>query len=198
VISHPLTLQTARVRLEPIDRRHIPDLVASCNDEALWEFTFSDNPFTSGADIEWWWNDASDRAKYYTFAIVDKASGAVIGSTRYADLQPEHKKLEIGWTFIARSHWRSHVNTECKYLLLSHAFDAMDLNRVQLKGEAVNTRSRAAMEGIGATYEGTLRSFRIQPATGERRDTSFYSIVKADWAVVKYRLEARLRAVRTA
>ena len=193
MIHHPLTLETARVRLEPIDRRHIPDLIAHCNDEALWKLTFGDNPFTNAADTERWFGDATDRSRYYGFAIIDKTTGRAIGSTRYFDLQPEHKKLEIGWTFIARSHWRTHVNTECKYLLLSHAFDTLDLNRVQLKGEAINTRSRAAMEGIGATYEGTLRSFRVHPASGERRDTSFYSIVREDWPAIKARLEARIR-----
>jgi len=125
------------------------------------------------------------------FAIIDRASDRIVGSTRYIDIDAANRKLEIGGTMLAPAVWRTHVNTECKYLLLRYAFEEFGANRVQLKGEAKNARSRAAMERIGATYEGTLRSFRVH-ASGEIRDTSFYSIIAPEWPSVKAKLEGLL------
>lgn len=198
MIDPELILEGPRVRLEPIARLHLSMLRANCDDPALWELVFGSNPFLTNTDVETWFADASAGGDRLAFAIIDKPSGEVIGSTRYADIQPQHRKLEIGWTFIAQSHWRTHVNTECKYLLLEYAFERWNAERVQFKAEAINMRSRNAIAGIGATYEGTLRSFRIKPETGEIRDTSFYSIIRPEWPAVKARLAGRLHAdVRT-
>ncbi len=197
VLDANMTLESERVRLEPLAARHLPELVKRCNDESIWQYTFQRNPFSNDVDAKRWIDDAL-RSSMRGFAIVDKVSGAVAGSTRYTEIVPEHRKLEIGWTFLAQAFWRTHVNTEAKFLLLRHAFEEWDALRVQLKGEAINSRSRAAMEHIGATFEGTLRSFRIQPVTGEVRDTSFYSILAAEWPAVKSRLEARIRDTRAA
>lgn len=199
MIDAALVLEGPRVRLEPIARRHLSALRANCADPALWELVFGANPFVTDADTDAWFADATAGADRFAFAIVDKSSGDVIGSTRFADIQPQHRKLEIGWTFIAKSHWRTHVNTECKYLLLEYAFESWGAQRVQFKAEAVNMRSRNAIERIGATYEGTFRSFRIKPENGEIRDTSFYSIIAPEWTTVKERLASRLHAdLRTA
>jgi len=186
-------LETERVRLEPLAHAHLPDLIAAGNDPALWEFTYNSNAFTNDADAWAWFDYATDTSDKITFAVIDKASGAAVGSTRLFDIEPVHRKMEIGWTWIARRFWRTHVNTECKYLLLRHAFESWRANRVQLKGEAINMRSRNAMAGIGATYEGTLRAYRVHPS-GEIRDTSFYSIIAPEWPAVRARLEERLRA----
>lgn len=192
-------LDGPRVRLEAVERRHLADLRKNCADPALWALVFGDNPFLTDDDTEAWFADATAGGDRLAFAIVDKATGEAIGSTRFADVQPAHRKLEIGWTFIAQRYWRTHVNTECKYLLLEYAFERWGALRVQLKAEAINTRSRNAILRIGATFEGTLRSFRIKPQTGEVRDTSFYSIIAPEWPPVKERLAALLDAdLRTA
>lgn len=193
MIKRPLTLESQRVRLEPLEARHLPDLIAHCNDEALWELVYAENPFTNAGDTQAWLDEALDKSAFYAFAIVDKKSGKTIGSTRYADMHPEHKKLEIGWTFIAQSHWRTHVNSECKYLLLKHAFEELDLNRVALKANGKNMRSRTAIAALGASYEGTHRAFRIHPRTQIVHDVSYYSVLKEEWPRVKTRLEERIR-----
>lgn len=111
----------------------------------------------------------------------------VAGSTRYLDISPEHHKLEIGWTFLARRFWRTHVNTEAKFLLLKYAFEEWNAQRVQLKAEAINTRSHNAILRIGATHEGTLRNFRTR-GDGQIRDVAFYSIIAPEWPGVKARI----------
>jgi len=190
VIDRNLVLETARVRLEPLRPEHLSGLIACGNDPALWEYTFNGNPFTNITDTQEWYATATSGPAVFTFVIVDVASNAVIGSTRYFDIDMRNKKLEIGWTFVAQPFWRTHVNTECKYLLFSYAFEELRFNRVQLKGEAINLRSRAAMERIGAKYEGTLRAFRIHKS-GAIRDTSFYSVIAPEWPALKKRLEVR-------
>lgn len=172
--------------------------MAHCSDEALWELVYADNPFTSIGDAQKWLEEALEKSTFYTFAIVDKSTGSTIGSTRYADMHPEHKKLEIGWTFIAQSHWRTHVNSECKYLLLKHAFEELALNRVALKANGKNMRSRTAIAALGAAYEGTHRAFRIHPRTHVVHDVSYYSILKEEWSRVRALLETRLRRATVA
>jgi RimJ/RimL family protein N-acetyltransferase len=187
-----LTLEGERVRLEPVAERHLADLLARCADPALWEFTFSVNPFTGEDGARAWLGDIAALPDHHAFAIVERATGHAIGSTRFADIQPAHRKLEIGWTFLQRASWRSGINTECKYLLLRYAFEQWNAERVQLKAEATNERSRQAILGIGAAYEGTLRSYRIHPKSGDARDTSFYSVIAREWPAVRERLERRL------
>jgi RimJ/RimL family protein N-acetyltransferase len=114
-------------------------------------------------------------------------SGTIAGSTRYLDIVEEHRKLEIGWTFLARRFWRTRVNTAAKFLLCRYAFEEWDAVRVQFKAEAINKRSHHAILRLGAVHEGTLRNFRIRP-NGELRDTSFYSITSQEWPTVKERL----------
>jgi N-acetyltransferase len=181
VISQNLTLEGKRIRLEPLHERHAPDLHALCNDPRIWEFTFQPNPLTSLVRTQRWVADAGEAPDTVAFAIIDKPSGAAIGSTRYLEISPEHRKLEIGWTFLARSHWGTGVNPECKRLLLHYAFEIFGAVRVQFKAEALNQRSRRAIERIGAVYEGTLRNYRIRADTNELRDTAFFSIIAAQW-----------------
>jgi RimJ/RimL family protein N-acetyltransferase len=195
VIDTDFTLEGYGVRLEPLAARHLPELRASCHDPALWEQTFSGSPFGDDASAHAWLAAALDDPKTVAFAIVDAETGETIGSTRYFDIEPAHRKLEIGWTFLAPNRWRTHANTACKVLLLRHAFEEWNAVRVQFKAEAKNARSRRALEGIGATFEGVLRSYRTRP-DGEIRDTSFYSVIAAEWPAVQERLTRRLAAGR--
>ena len=125
------------------------------------------------------------------FAIVDALSGKVVGSTRYLSIAPEDYGLEIGWTWLAREARRTAVNTECKYLLLRHAFESLDAIRVQLKTDSRNQRSQQAIERLGAVREGVLRTQRILE-NGYQRDTVMYSIIATEWPAVKSALEEKL------
>jgi N-acetyltransferase len=183
-----LLLEGEGVRLEPLAYSHLDALRACANDPALWEFTFRANPFTEDAAAQRWLRDALEAQDEVPFAIVDKRSGALAGSTRFMDVHEDHRKLEIGWTFIARQFWRTHVNTEVKFLMLRYAFEKWNAIRVQLKAEAINQRSRTAILRLGATFEGTLRHYRIRPDDGAIRDVSFYSVTDEEWPMVKERL----------
>jgi RimJ/RimL family protein N-acetyltransferase len=125
------------------------------------------------------------------FAVVHLASGQAIGATRYMDIQPANRALEIGGTWYAPAYRRTAVNTEAKYLLLAHAFEALGCVRVQLKTDLRNERSQRAIERIGAQKEGVLRHNLIMP-DGHRRSSVYYSILDEEWPAVKARLEALL------
>lgn len=188
IMEKRLVLEGDGVRLEPLSAQHLPGLTVCANDPALWEYTFGANPFTSEADANRWLRDAIDPLDVVAFAVIDKRTGMLAGSTRYADISPQHRKVEIGWTFLAQRFWRTHVNSEMKFLLFRYAFEQWNAQRVQLKAEAVNKRSRAAILRLGATYEGTLRKFRIRPSDNSVRDVSFYSVTDDEWPMVKERL----------
>jgi N-acetyltransferase len=193
VIEKALILEGERVRLEPLAFAHTNALRESCADPALWEYTFSTNPFLTDEDARRWTTDAIDRSDTVAFAVVEKASEKIIGSTRYFEIVPAYRKLEIGWTFLAREFWRTHVNTEMKYLMFRYAFESWNAMRVQLKAEARNQRSRAAILRLGATYEGTHRNYRLHP-DGSRRDVSYYSVIDTEWPIVKERLLSFMHA----
>ncbi len=184
-------IEGERVRLEPLNAEHLNALRESANDPALWEYTFQPNPFSSPQSATRWLDETMAQPNVQAFAIVDKRSSAVAGSTRFLDISQEHRKLEIGYTFIARRYWRSHVNTETKLVLLREAFEHRNMVRVQFKAEAINERSHRAILRIGATCEGTLRNFRIRD-DGEVRDVRIYSVIERDWPQVKAHLLALL------
>jgi RimJ/RimL family protein N-acetyltransferase len=187
-MDNDLLLEGESVRLEPLAAHHLPALRACANDSALWEFTFGENPFTSDGDATRWLMHALNASDEVPFAIIDKRSGALAGSTRYMDIVPEYRKCEIGWTFLARPYWRTCVNTETKFLMLRYAFEEWNAVRVQFKAEAINQRSRSAILRLGATYEGTFRNFRIRPSDGSIRSVSFYSVIGDEWPMVNERL----------
>ncbi len=186
-MQHSISLQGHQVRVEPLAKEHLPALRELGNDPALWECTFGSNPFTNGERAQAWLDDVLADPDMQAFTIIDERSGAVAGSTRFLEISQVHRKLEIGWTFLGRAFWRTHVNTAAKLLLMQYAFEDWNALRVQFKAEAVNQRSRRAILRLGATYEGTLRNFRIR-SNGEIRDTSFYSVVDREWPMVKERL----------
>ena len=137
--------------------------------------------------------DEQTRGVSLPFAIVEKAEGRAIGSTRYGNIDCKHRRVEIGWTWVARDWQRTAVNTEAKYLLSKHAFETLGCIRVELKTDSLNERSRAAILRIGAREEGIFRNHMIT-ASGRVRHSVYYSIVDEEWPAVKTRLEAMLNS----
>ena len=129
------------------------------------------------------------------FATLDAATGEIIGSTRFGNIDMANRRVEIGWTWLRRDRQRTACNTEAKYLMLSHAFDVLGCIRVELKTDALNQQSRAAILRIGAVEEGILRAHMIT-ATGRVRDSAMYSILDREWPDVRRKLETRLRSSR--
>ena len=135
--------------------------------------------------------DMQSEGNALPFATVDQATGRVLGCTRFGNIEPKHRRAEIGWTWVGRASQRSHVNTEAKYLMLRHAFETWGCVRVELKTNALNRKSRAAILRIGAKEEGTLRKHATSD-TGVVRDTVYFSITDDEWPGVKARLESML------
>jgi RimJ/RimL family protein N-acetyltransferase len=143
-----------------------------------------------------WIREARERAAGATerpFAILDAPSGRAIGSTRYLDIRPEHRGLEVGWTWLGPAFQRTAINTECKLMLLTHAFESMGAVRVQLKTDARNLQSQRAIERLGAVREGVLRRHMIL-WDGYVRDSVMFSISDLDWPEVRTRLQGMLSA----
>ncbi len=187
-------LEGRHVRLEPLAPVHLDGLCDVGLDPELWRWTMS--RVTSREEMLGYIESAlADRAAGWAlaFAILERASGRPVGSTRYGNISVRDSRLEIGWTWVARPWQRTAVNTETKYLLLRHAFEQLGFRRVELKTDALNERSRAAILRLGAVEEGTLRQHAVT-ATGRVRDTVYYSILDSEWPAVKARLEARLAA----
>jgi len=125
------------------------------------------------------------------FVTIERATGVVVGSTRFGNIDRPNRRVEIGWTWVARPWQRTPINTEAKYLMLRHAFEQLGCNRVELKTDALNEQSRAAIRRIGAVEEGILRSHMVTE-NGRARDTVYYSILRSEWPHVRERLEAKL------
>lgn len=186
-MKNSILLQGRFVRVESLAPGHLTPLREIGNDPAIWQYTFSENPFTNERDALEWFAEATEGDTLQTFAVIDNETGNVAGSTRFYGISDINRKLEIGYTFYGRRYWRTAVNTETKLLLLGYAFEEWRAERVQLTAQAINVRSHRAILRIGATHEGLLRSYRIR-STGEVCDVNVYSIVKAEWPAVKARL----------
>ena len=187
----PVTLSGRAVRLEPLTLAHVEALAEVALDPELW--TWSPSPVGTRADLDRYIGAAraaQAAGAALPFATVDAASGTVVGSTRFGNWAPEHRRVEIGWTPFARPWQRTAVNTEAKWLMMRHAFEVLDCARVEWKTDARNARSRAAILRLGATEEGTLRSHMA--TAGGRRDTVYFSVVADEWPAVGARLAARL------
>lgn len=189
----PVTLQGEYVRLEPMTEAHIPGLAEIGVGQTFWDFMLYGN-MTSADDMRAWVRDILSRAEKGTdlpFAVVHLASGRVAGATRYLNIVSKDRGLEIGGTWYGLEFQRTPVNTECKYLLLRHAFETLGCIRVQLKTDLRNERSQKAIERLGAVKEGVLRNHMILP-DGRYRHSVFYSILDTEWHGVKERLEEML------
>ena len=193
-ITLPLTLQGSVVRLEPIGRAHTVQFWDAAKDDLDDIFRWIPYSMKTPEDFEKVMEKAfaeQDRGESVVFATIESSSGRAIGSTRFMNIDRVNKRVEIGSTWIAPAWQRTGVNTEAKYLMLRHAFEAWGCIRVELKTDALNHRSRNAILRIGAKEEGTLRRHLVT-STGRVRDTVYFSILDDEWPGVKARLEARL------
>jgi RimJ/RimL family protein N-acetyltransferase len=186
----PVVLTGKHVRLEPMTEEHIPGLAEIGAGQTFWDFMLYGNINTVD-DMRNWVQDILSRAEKGTdlpFVVIHLASGRVAGATRYLNIMPKDRSLEIGGTWYGAEFQRTPVNTECKYLLLAHSFETLGCIRVQLKTDLRNERSQKAIERIGAVKEGILRNHMILP-DGRFRHSVFYSILDTEWPAVKRRLE---------
>jgi RimJ/RimL family protein N-acetyltransferase len=182
------------VDLVPLDETHFAALAGLARDRRIWEFYAVDgtdpvklvNAYAAALAER-------ERGNQYPFVIFHKPANQIIGSTRYLDVQPAHRKLEIGWTWLHPDYWATDVNLECKLLLLTHCFETLQASRVQLKTDENNLRSRKAIQKIGGQFEGVLRNDMIRE-NQTKRNSAYYSLIEEEWPDQKRKLTALYEA----
>lgn len=188
----PVTLEGRFVRLEPLSMNHLAPLCVVGLDPELWRMGLSviesQDDMTSYIATALQWQSEGTALPFVT---IERSSGTVVGSTRFANIDRMHRRVEIGWTWIARPWQRTPINTEAKYLMLTHAFETLGCIRVELKTDSMNEKSRNAMLRIGAKEEGTLRNHMITRG-GRIRHTVYFSTTNDEWPGVKRSLEEKL------
>jgi len=192
MIVQPVTLEGKCIRLEPLSLAHHAALCHVGLDQDVWRWIIA--PVRTPEEMRAYIETALAEQAAGTalpFATIERASGRAIGSTRYGNIDRSNRRVEIGWTWIARPWQRTAVNTEAKYLMLRHAFETLGCIRVELKTDSLNERSRKAILRIGAQEEGTFRNHMIT-ASGRIRHTVYYSIIDSEWPAVKASLEGKL------
>lgn len=194
IFDDDIILENQIARLEPLTEAHRSLLAGVASEPLLWEFV--PNP----AYTQEGWKKYMDTAlqlraekKRYPFVIIDKKSGKYAGSSSYGNLSIVDHRIEIGWTWIGTDFWGTKLNSACKFLLLSFAFDKMDLHRVELKTDVRNERSRQAILNLGAQEEGVLRS-HMSLQDGNRRDSIYYSILRNEWPEVRLSLLQKIES----
>lgn len=185
-------LQGALVSLEPLAPEHAEGLWAAAQAPEIWRWLA---PLGSDRELFDRWFALALEARRDgaegVFASRDRRSGELVGSTRYLNVRPTDRVVEVGWTWLAPSTWRTGVNVEQKLLLFRHAFERLGCVRVELKTDARNERSRTAMAALPAQFEGILRNHMIVPGVGQR-DSAYYSVIDSEWPAVAANLERRL------
>lgn len=179
-------LENDQVRLQPLAERDISELLKIGCDPAIWRWFSAD--LTNPDDLEKWMKDRlaeTDRGTKMSYLIIAKEGNErIAGSTSYGNIDWSQRVIEIGWTWLGIDFIGSGLNKYMKFLMLSHAFNEMDISRVEIRTDEINVRSRRAIEKIGATLDGILRSHRITQG-GRRRNTAIYSIIKEDWPEIR-------------
>ena len=189
----PVTLVGRVVRLEPLSLEHVPGLARVGLEDEIWRY-MRYGWVRSEAQMRQWVEELlrlQERGSDLPFAVIHLESGEPAGATRYLEIRPEDRGVEIGGTWYGVRHQRTAVNTECKYLLLRHAFETLGCIRAQFKTDLRNERSQRALERLGAVKEGVLRKHMILP-DGAVRDSVYYSVIDSEWPAVKRRLEEML------
>jgi RimJ/RimL family protein N-acetyltransferase len=188
----PIVLEGSFVRLEPMTLEHHARLSEVGLDPEIWRYTIA--MIRTPEEMRDYMESALELQRGGTslpFATIERSSGRVVGSTRFGNYDPTNRRIEIGWTWLARPWQRTTINTEAKYLMLTHAFEKLHCVRVELKTDVLNTPSRKAMLRIGAKEEGVLRKHTLM-WTGRYRDSIYYSILDEEWPQVKGQLEKLL------
>jgi RimJ/RimL family protein N-acetyltransferase len=188
-----IRLEGDLVVLEPLEPAHADELWAAARSPEIWQWLAHLNK--SREFFDRWFEltlEAGAEGTEGPFAVRRRSDGTVIGSTRYMAARPADRVVEIGWTWFDPSAWRSGVNLETKLLMLGHAFERLDCVRVELKTDARNERSRAAIAALPARFEGVLRNHMIVPDVGQR-DTAYFSVLDEEWPEVRANLERRIR-----
>jgi N-acetyltransferase len=184
----PVLLKGESVRLEPLSQEHAQGLFNRGQEGADWAF-MPRSCFVDMADTRQWIDEALNAPGQVPYAIVETAKDRAVGSTRYLNIRPDHRGLEIGWTWLGKEWQRTGINTEVKQLLLAHAFERLGCVRVEFKTDSRNIRSQGALERIGATREGVLRNHMIVQSDFVR-DSVYFSVLDREWPEVKDRLDA--------
>jgi len=191
-IPHPTILRGETVDLLPLELSQFDELYTAASDPALWALIPVNCSIREKFDQAYLAAIADREAgRQYPFVVFHKPSGKLIGSTRFFEIYPADKKLEIGWTWIVQEHWGSSVNFECKLLLLDFCFDVLQTRRVQLKTKDTNIRSRTAIEKIGGVFEGVLRKDRVQD-DGSSRNAAYFSILDDEWPAARRKILEQL------
>ena len=185
-------LQGRVVRLEPLAPEHEEGLWEASRDPRTWLWLSVLQPLTREGWHEWMRQALAAAEDGAELPLVTLCHDEIAGSTRFLALRPEHRSVEIGWTWLHPRFWRTGANVEAKLLQLEHAFETWGSRRVELKTDALNDRSRGALEALGATFEGIHRKHMLVRG-GENRDSAWYSVTDDDWPLVRERLEKRLR-----
>jgi N-acetyltransferase len=191
----PVVLTGRFIRLEPLSEEHVAGLTAVGLEDYIWEY-LPYGKMCNEDDIRRWVNSILRLEAEGTdlpFVVIHLESGRVAGTTRFMEIRPTHRGVEIGGTWYGMDFRRTQVNTECKYLLLRHAFEELNCIRVQLKTDSRNKQSQRAIERIGAVKEGLLRNHMVLP-DGHIRHSIYYSILNSEWPHVKAKLEEILFA----
>jgi RimJ/RimL family protein N-acetyltransferase len=193
----PISLHGAHASLVPLSRDHAADLDEALRDGELWRLWYTFVPAPEKL-VEFIDKRLADQQKglLTAFAVIDKASSRAVGMTNYLNVEPAHRRVEIGGTFYRRSVQRSPINTECKLMLLGHAFEALDCIAVEFRTHFLNHQSRRGIERLGAKLDGILRSHQLAP-NGSLRDTCVYSIIASEWPAVKAHLTWQMEKPRT-
>jgi RimJ/RimL family protein N-acetyltransferase len=190
-------LEGSLVRMEPLRPDHLDDLLDAAADERIWTWMDRRIPAEAGS-VERWFDGrlaAREQGTDWPFATVVVAGGRAVGSSSYLTVRAEHDGLEIGHTWLNPELWRTGANAEAKLLMLACAFDELGCIRVEFKTDSRNERSRAALEGIGATFEGIFRRHMLTHVEGVR-DSAYYSVTDEDWPEVRSNLESRMEVAR--
>ncbi|MBT9392142.1 GNAT family N-acetyltransferase [Hymenobacter sp. NST-14] len=185
--ARAITLENSRVRLRSLELTDFDELKEIAFEPAIWQFTPTPMPANS-VELAAWLTEsvrAREAGRRYPFAIVDRASGRVAGTTSYGNLALAEGRLEIGWTWLGRPYQRTGLNRAAKHLLLKYAFGELACERVELKTDVRNWPSREAMRRLGATEEGILRS-HMPTQGGRRRDTVYFSILRPEWEQLRH------------
>lgn len=192
-IPYPTILEGKTVELIPLEKEHFEALYAAAADKELWDLIPTDcSDRTVFYKTYEFALSERETGNQYPFVIRHKETQKLIGSTRFFEIYPSDKKLEIGWTWITKEFWGTAVNLECKLLLLTFCFDTLKTNRVQLKTKDNNFRSRKAIEKIGGVFEGILRKDKVS-SDGTTRNAAYYSILDDEWNNTKLTIEKLIR-----